>query len=583
MNLLLAATLLLASVANINADAADTRVPGLRGVDIADAAAAAADGAVASRTRRHLQNSLGDWAFCTNSYQCKNQCCSSKYSTSDGRLKCTPVGGFKPLEGCVGSATPPAPTPTPPTPTPPPPSPTSLKGDWQLCSTSKECQNGCCSSKYSTSDGLLKCTPVGGFKPSEGCVESATSPSPRPTPVPTRTPPTPVPTRSPPTPLPTSLSTQTPGFKTLQFLKKVTETSKTVAGVHNRVNAPNLEHWFKDSQGNEFLRYDPNYKGTGPSVFTNYTQSITKKFPGLWSGDFLHDWPNNNLANRKRMIEEAAKQYENGALVNIMYHACSPRLTTRREEDRTSPEFGKILDADCPWDDLTYGPRSKLDANEWTSLINGTPVKDEQGNDVRDEQGNVINLKMNWLGRLDLIAEHLQVLKDKNVEVMFRPLHEMNQGAFWWGGRDGTRKLYQITHDYLTKTKGLTNLIWVWNFIDQAGFSDKLVSSYNPGDSYWDIATLDFYDGETVEERYAQDKYAVMVRAANGKPIGIGECSVLPSVEILTNQPKWSFFMSWSEETFINTGHGTNTNGDIEAVYNSDKVLTLDEMKTVLG
>ena len=181
MNLLLAATLLLASVANINADAADMRVPGLRGVDTADADAA--DGTSgASHSRRQLQNSLGDWAFCTDSSQCQNQCCSSKYSTSDGRLKCTPVGGFKPWEGCVGSATPP-----PPSPTPPPPSPTSLKGDWQFCSTSTECQNGCCSSKYSTSDGRLKCTPVGGFKPSEGCVGGPPSPSPPP---PTPTPPT---------------------------------------------------------------------------------------------------------------------------------------------------------------------------------------------------------------------------------------------------------------------------------------------------------------------------------------------------------------------------------------------------------
>jgi mannan endo-1,4-beta-mannosidase len=555
MNLLLAATLLLASVANINADAADTRVPGLRGVDIADAAAAAADGAVASRTRRHLQNSLGDWAFCTSSYQCKNQCCSSKYSTSDGRLKCTPVGGFKPSEGCVGSATPPAPTPTPPTPTPPPPSPTSLKGDWQLCSTSKECLNGCCSSKYSTSDGLLKCTPVGGFKPSEGCVESATSPSPRPTPVPTRTPPTPptstpptpLPTRTPPTPLPTPLSTQTPGFKTLQFLKEKTGTV-AVAGVHNRVNA--------DVNWNNLVVSKP----FGPSAFTNYTQVITGKFPGLWSGDFLHDWPNNSLAGRKRLIEEAAKQYEKGALVNIMYHACNPRLTTRREEDRNSPEFGELLDANCNWDDTTNGPKSKLSDDEWTRLLT-------DGND----------LNRNWKGRLDLIAQDLKVLKDKNVEVMFRPLHEMNQGDFWWGGRSGsqgTRRLYQITHDYLTKTKGLTNLIWVWNVQDLAGFSDELVSSYNPGDSYWDVVTLDIYEG------FDEWKHEVMNTVRGNKPMGIGECNVLPSVEILTKQPNWSFFMSWSEETFFDFEHNqvTNTDDKIKAVYNSDRVITLEEM-----
>ena len=98
----------------------------------------------------------GDWQLCSTSTECQNQCCSSKYSTSDGLLKCTPVGGFKPWEGCVnGSST-----------------STSNLGEWEKCSNSAQCNNQCCSGKYS--DGVLKCTPVGGFKPWEGCVGSAT-------------------------------------------------------------------------------------------------------------------------------------------------------------------------------------------------------------------------------------------------------------------------------------------------------------------------------------------------------------------------------------------------------------------------
>ena len=67
------------------------------------------------------------------------------YSTSDGRLKCTPVGGFKPKEDCVG------------------------RGEGEVCTDSNQCLNQCCSSKHSD-DGLLKCISVGGFKISEGCV-----------------------------------------------------------------------------------------------------------------------------------------------------------------------------------------------------------------------------------------------------------------------------------------------------------------------------------------------------------------------------------------------------------------------------
>ncbi len=98
-------------------------------------------------------SNLGDWTVCTNSNQCINQCCSGKYS--GGVLKCTPVGGFKTWEGCVGSTT-----------------VATKQGDWTVCANSNQCTNQCCSSKYS--DGVLKCTPVGGFKSWEGCVGSAT-------------------------------------------------------------------------------------------------------------------------------------------------------------------------------------------------------------------------------------------------------------------------------------------------------------------------------------------------------------------------------------------------------------------------
>ncbi len=97
---------------------------------------------------------LGDWTVCANSNQCTNQCCSGKYS--GGVLKCTPVGGFKTWEGCVGSTSSVAAT---------------KQGDWTVCANSNQCTTQCCSSKYS--GGVLKCTPVGGFKTWEGCVGSA--------------------------------------------------------------------------------------------------------------------------------------------------------------------------------------------------------------------------------------------------------------------------------------------------------------------------------------------------------------------------------------------------------------------------
>jgi hypothetical protein len=52
------------------------------------------------------------------------------------------------------------------------PGPTTASlSDLEVCIDSNQCGNQCCSGKYS--NGELKCTPVGGFQSFEGCVGGA--------------------------------------------------------------------------------------------------------------------------------------------------------------------------------------------------------------------------------------------------------------------------------------------------------------------------------------------------------------------------------------------------------------------------
>jgi mannan endo-1,4-beta-mannosidase len=81
---------------------------------------------------------------------------------------------------------------------------------------------------------------------------------------------------------------------------------------------------------------------------------------------------------------------------------------------------------------------------------------------------------------------------------------------------------------------------------------------------------LDFYDAGT---GYSTTKYSIIVKAAKGKPIAIGECQKLPTPTELSTQKKWSFFMSWSELTFSH-----NTTDEINTLYKGQSVGTLDKM-----
>ncbi len=311
------------------------------------------------------------------------------------------------------------------------------------------------------------------------------------------------------TPPPVQTDTAKTPYQTLNYLYNISG-KQVLSGIHNR---------------------EPN---SAPAVWTERIKTVTGKYPALWSGDFL--FQSDNINNRQLMIDEAVRQWNQGAVINLMWHACNP-----------------ANDEPCEWDN-GKGVLSSLTDDQWRELIT---------------DGSPLNLK--WKGRVDEVCTYLQQLKDKGVEVLWRPFHEMNQGKFWWGGRpgaSGTVKLYQLMHDYLVKTRGLTNLVWVWDVQDFSSLAND-VAVYNPGAAYFDIAALDVYDGSG----YTQAKYEAMTKAAAGKPFAIGECQRLPTATELKMQPRWTFFMSWSELTFDN-----NSDMEIQALYNAPNVLTLDKL-----
>ena len=296
----------------------------------------------------------------------------------------------------------------------------------------------------------------------------------------------------------------THSFQSLEFIKVISG-KKTLAGQHNK--EPNAD----------------------PDKWTRFIKETTGKYPALWSGDFL--FQQENIDMRWKMIHEAKKQWENGAVINLMWHGCPP--------DEGEP---------CGWDPGLL--RAQLSDQQWLELItDGTPLNET------------------WKARMDDIAVYLQFLEDHGVEVLFRPFHEMNQGLFWWGGRpgpDGTARLYQITHDYLTESKGLSNLIWVWDMQDMS----RDFEQYNPGDEYWDLFGFDIYD-----QGYDISWYNYILPIVGDKPMAIGECSTLPTPEILEAQPRWVFFMPWAELV-----KESNSNDQIIEIYNNPSVITREQM-----
>lgn len=98
-----------------------------------------------------------------------------------------------------------------------------------------------------------------------------------------------------------------------------------------------------------------------------------------------------------------------------------------------------------------------------------------------------------FLGWLDNLAAFIS---DTGVPVIFRPWHEHSGSWFWWGAGLCTpeqyNELWRMTHDYLTDTKGLADIVWAIspNIVDSE--FESWEERY-PGDAYVDIIGFDCY------------------------------------------------------------------------------------------
>lgn len=253
---------------------------------------------------------------------------------------------------------------------------------------------------------------------------------------------------------------------------------------------------------------------TSPDYEMEIIEEATGKLPAMRGLDFMND-------DFDGVVARAKEWHERGGLVTICWHTgINGKGYTESLGDE--PDFEKLL---------TPGTA------EYNAMI------------------------ANW----DKAASALAELRDAGIPVLWRPFHEFDGGWFWWGkgGGENFIKLWQMMYDRYTNEFGLTNLIWV------LGYSGEVKSGWYPGDDYCDIIGSDTYDNSTNKAAW------VKLEAMNtGKPMAFHECGNVPSVEKFESDGDlWSWFMIWHTDFVVNQN---KTN--LSAVYNSDKVITLDEL-----
>lgn len=252
-----------------------------------------------------------------------------------------------------------------------------------------------------------------------------------------------------------------------------------------------------------------------------YIESKTGKLPAIRGLDFIDD-------DFDGCVERAVDWAKKGGIVTICWHC----------DQNFSRGYQQCLNGNLDWD---------------KALTEGTPEYEK------------------LIAGMDKGAKVLKELADEDIPVLWRPFHELDGKWFWWGkgGEENFIKLWRIMYDRYTNYWGLNNLIWVCGF-SQNGLN---YANWYPGDEYVDIAGADSYHGGSEPGLFNQVKQVV-----NGtKPICFHECGINPTVDQFVSQnAKWSYFMTW-HTTWLTD----NSDSALNALYNSDYAITLDELPQI--
>ena len=269
----------------------------------------------------------------------------------------------------------------------------------------------------------------------------------------------------------------------------------------------------------------------------------TGKFPGMLGLD-MSSYSPTSVANGAvgKSVEYAEEAWDAGAIVTMCWHWTAPQ---------------KYVTGN--WFSTFYTDSCNLNLDK---IMDGT---DTEGYDllVRD---------------MDAIAKELQRLQEKDIPVLWRPLHEASGGWFWWGNckAESYIELYRLMYDKFTNEYGLNNLIWVWN---------GQGNDWYPGDDVVDIIGQDLYPGYHVYTSQYSSYMAAFESTEAKKMVVLSENGCLMDPDLMKRDgAMWGYFGTWSGE-FVTDNNAFNTYAETYTeldmaikVYNHENVITLDEM-----
>jgi hypothetical protein len=248
-----------------------------------------------------------------------------------------------------------------------------------------------------------------------------------------------------------------------------------------------------------------------------YVHAASGKYPAIRGHDFIHE------AANAGEVSLAIDWWRQGGIPTLMWHWGAPAVGEGYECSKGTIEIVRCFE-------------------------DGTPEHDAMWRD------------------LARIGDHLSLLRDARVPVLWRPLHEFDGHWFWWSkcGPQWFVRLWETMFDYLANQRRLDNLLWV---LCHTGDPKP---DWIPGRHTFDIAGADTYGGGVQGELFRRTR----VLHGNDWPTPLHECGEIPDPETCQrDRIDWSWWMLWHSRHLTN-----HPREAIARAYNHPLTVTLDQL-----
>jgi len=285
--------------------------------------------------------------------------------------------------------------------------------------------------------------------------------------------------------------------------------------------------------------------------------SCSGETPAIWGQD-MNSWYRNRTETNwintwNGNIAGFKNAHKRGQILQVNWHWQMP-----------SSKVNGVYTRDA-WGKDAYDNSQMMTAQQWSDIVTpGTALYDAM---IEDIDYHVVNF-----------LKKLVDDKGTPIPIIFRPLHEIDGGWFWWtctSDPTKTAKLYKILQDRIINYHGCHNLIWVYNpgVACNGGSNPPYQTSelarrkaFFPGEAFCDIAGIDLYDFDPAVRgtlsntgKTYRDAWNEMKAIAPSKMIALCESEGLPNPEKCftdATYAPWLYCLPWYSENYTDATAG---------------------------